>query len=200
MQRLLFFLFFIFSIYHSQAQVNKFTISGYIKDDKTGEALIGASIAVKELTNVGAMTNEYGFYSLTIPSGDYTIIVQSFGFSKKEIAISLTSNQKMDFSLAEEVIEMEEVTIFTEKKNENITQTQMGVEKLEMKEINKVPVLMGEKDILKTMQLIPGIKSAGEGNSGFYVRGGGADQNLILLDEAPVYNASHLLGFFSLIT
>lgn len=197
MQRFLFLLFFTFSICLSHAQVSKFSISGYIKDDKSGEALIGASISVKELTNVGAMTNEYGFYSLTLPSGNYTLIVQSFGFGKKEVSVSLTSNQKMDFSLAEEVIEMEEVTIFTEKKNENITQTQMGVEKLEMKEINKVPVLMGEKDVLKTMQLIPGIKSAGEGNAGFYVRGGGVDQNLILLDEAPVYNASHLLGFFS---
>ncbi|MBX9850611.1 MAG: TonB-dependent receptor, partial [Cytophagaceae bacterium] len=124
-------------------------------------------------------------------------IAQSFGYINKEVAIVLNSNLKMDFSLSEEVIEMEEIVITTEKKNENITQTHMGVEKIEMKEINKIPVLLGERDVLKSIQLIPGIKSAGEGNTGFYVRGGGADQNLILLDEAPVYNASHLLGFFS---
>lgn len=193
-------IFFFFSLIFaipSWAQTNKYTISGYIKDGQTGETLIGASVAVKELTNVGTMANEYGFYSLTLPEGTYTFMVQSFGYVSQDTILALNSNIKMDFTLSEEIMELEEVVITTERKNENITQTQMGVEKLEMKEINKIPVLMGEKDVLKTMQLIPGIKSAGEGNTGFYVRGGGADQNLILLDEAPVYNASHLLGFFS---
>lgn len=181
----------------SWGQGNKYTISGYIKDQNSGETLIGPSVSVKELTNVGTMTNEYGFYSLTLPEGTYTLIIQSFGYVSQDTIIALKSNVKIDFTLSEEIMEMEEVVISAERKNENITQTQMGVEKLDMKEINKIPVLMGEKDVIKTMQLIPGIKSAGEGNTGFYVRGGGADQNLILLDEAPVYNASHLLGFFS---
>lgn len=181
----------------SFGQTNKYTISGYVKDEKSGEALIGSSIYIKELTNVGTAANEYGFYSLTIPAGTYILVVQSFGYNLREVPLVLSNNVKMDFSLSEEVLEMEVVELDIQKKNENITQTQMGVEKLEMKEINKIPVLLGERDVLKSMQLIPGIKSAGEGNTGFYVRGGSADQNLILLDEAPVYNASHLLGFFS---
>lgn len=176
---------------------NKYTISGYVKDAKTGEELIGATVIVKELIATGASANSYGFYSITLPEGKYTIIAQSIGYKPMPFTVDLKSSLKQDFILSETSKELEEVVITAEKKDENITKTQMGVEKINMKTIEKIPVIFGEKDVLKTMQLIPGVKSAGEGNSGFYVRGGSADQNLILLDEATVYNASHLLGFFS---
>ncbi len=175
----------------------KFTISGYVKDAKTGEELIGATVLIKELNAIGASTNAYGFYSITIPEGNYTVTAQFIGYEPKPVQMALTQNIKQDFSLNEKVSELTEVVISAEKKDENITKTQMSVEKICMKEIENIPVIFGERDILKTIQLLPGVKSAGEGNSGFYVRGGTADQNLILLDEATVYNSSHLLGFFS---
>jgi hypothetical protein len=176
---------------------NKYTISGYVKDAKTGEELIGAAVFVKELTTTGVYSNAYGFYSITLPEGNYNITAQFLGYAPQNVQIALKRNIKQEFALNEKLSEIKEVVITAERKDENINKVDMGVEKMAMKEIKNVPVLMGEKDVLKTLQLTPGVKSAGEGNSGFYVRGGAADQNLILLDEAPVYNASHLLGFFS---
>jgi hypothetical protein len=176
----------------------KYTLSGYVKDAKTGEVLIGASVLVRELTSTGTYSNQYGFYSLTIPAGNYTITYQFIGYNPKTFSISLNKNMKQEVSLEEKLSELKEVIITGEKKNENVVKNEMGVEKLALREIKNIPVLMGERDVLKTLQLTPGVKSAGEGNSGFYVRGGAADQNLILLDEATVYNASHLLGFFSI--
>jgi hypothetical protein len=176
---------------------NKYTISGYVKDAKTGEELIGAAVFIKEFPTSGAYTNAYGFYSITIPEGTYNVIAQFLGYTPQNVQIALKQNTKQEFSLNEKISTLGEVVITAERKDDNINKIQMGVEKMAMKEIKNVPVLMGEKDVLKTLQLTPGVKSAGEGNSGFYVRGGAADQNLILLDEAPVYNASHLLGFFS---
>ncbi len=175
----------------------KFTISGTVKDAKTGELMIGATVRIKELTNVGISCNEYGFYSLTIPQGNYTVAAAMIGYETKEQKVALLANQKVDFLLGEESSMLNEVVVKANAANDNITNTSMGFEKLNIKEINQVPVLLGERDPLKVMQLLPGIKSAGEGSSGFNVRGGNIDQNLILLDEAPVYNASHLLGFFS---
>jgi hypothetical protein len=175
---------------------NKFTISGTVKDKSSNELLFGATLSVMELPSVGVVTNEYGFYSLTLPQGDYTISVSYLGYAASETKITLNGNQKMDFFLIESNI-LNEVVVTAAKKDDNLTQTKMGTEVLSMREIAKVPVLFGEKDILKIIQLLPGVKSNGEGNSGFTVRGGSTDQNLILLDEAPVYNASHLLGFFS---
>lgn len=175
----------------------KYTISGTVKDKKTGEQLIGAVIRVEELKGTGVACNEYGFYSLTLPEGNYTLKTSMLGYTDFSLKIDLNKNIKHDLLLEDAAKIMDEVVISTEIKDKNVTQAQMGVETINIKEINKIPVLMGEKDVLKTMQLIPGIKSARDGNAGFYVRGGGADQNLILLDEAPVYNASHLLGFFS---
>jgi hypothetical protein len=176
---------------------DKYTVSGYVKDAKTGEELIGAAVFIKELSATGTYTNAYGFYSITIPEGFYNVTAQFIGYEPEFVTIALKQNIKQEFSLNEKVNTLTEVVITAEKKDENINKIQMGVEKMGMKEIRNIPVLMGEKDVLKTLQLMPGVKSAGEGNSGFYVRGGGADQNLILLDEATVYNASHLLGFFS---
>lgn len=176
-----------------------FTVSGTMKDSTNGEDLFGGSVVVKELSNVGASTNSYGFYSLTLEKGKYTLMYRSSGFETKEIIVDLVENISLDVELAlpKDVQEMEDVVVTGEKENDNITSSGMNVTKFDPKDIETIPVIFGEKDIMKTLQLTPGIKTAGEGNSGFFVRGGGADQNLVLLDEAVVYNASHLLGFFS---
>ena len=174
-----------------------YTISGSLRDGESGEDLIGARILVKEQPGVGAITNVYGFYSLTLPKGNYTIVYQSISFSIQEFDIVLDQNITKNLELAPESALLNAVEVTGEKGDENITSAEMGVDKIRVKDLDAIPVLFGEKDVLKTMQLLPGVKSAGEGAAGFYVRGGGADQNLVLLDGAPVYNASHLLGFFS---
>jgi hypothetical protein len=173
------------------------SFSGTIKSAETGEALIGASILVKELKTVGASTNAYGFYSLSIPEGRYTLVVQFIGFQTKVDTITLTKDQTKNFSLSPELIKEGEVVVTAERSDKNVTSTEMGSNNLEVHEVKSIPVLLGEKDILKTIQLLPGIQAAGEGSTGFYARGGGIDQNLIVLDEATVYNSSHLLGFLS---
>ncbi len=183
------------SVAVSQAQ-SKFTISGTVRDQTSGEELYGATILVKSEEFIGTATNEYGFYSLSLPEGEYTVICSYVGFADSSQIISLKSNQKLDWGLGQGT-EIAEIVVDASKEETILNRTDMGTEKLDIKEIAKLPVIFGEKDILKTIQLLPGVKSAGEGNSGFFVRGGAADQNLILLDEAPVYNASHLLGFFS---
>ncbi len=175
----------------------KYTISGFVRDAKTGEELIGASILIKEMPAIGTTTNAYGFYSISIPEGTYNIISQFIGFDLQNKQLKLNGNTVQNFTLSEKATKLEEIVVAAEKKDENITKNLMSVEKINIQEIKNIPVIFGEKDILKTIQLLPGVKSAGEGNSGFYIRGGAADQNLILLDEAIVYNASHLLGFFS---
>ena len=190
----LFFLLFNLSPAPSFAQ-NKFTISGTIKDKRSGESLIGATIKLQEL-NGGVVSNSYGFFSVTVPSGKYTMAISYVGYLTYTQLVELSGNLTLQVELIPES-NLSEVVVSSRKKNDNITKAVMGVEKLNIAEINQLPVIFGEKDLLKSIQLLPGIKSAGEGNSGFYVRGGGSDQNLILLDEAPVYNASHLLGFFS---
>lgn len=179
------------------AQTAKFTLNGTIRDKKTGESLIGVAVYVKELSGTGTSSNEYGFYSLTLPQGKYHVISNYVGYKADTVVINLAANTKLDRSLSENTSQLKEVVISNKRKDDNLRKTEIGVEKLDIKEIEKIPIIFGEKDILKTIQLLPGVKSAGEGNSGFFVRGGSADQNLILLDEAPVYNASHLLGFFS---
>lgn len=179
------------------AQTN-FTLSGTITDKADGEDIIGAQIKLKDgLT--GTVTNEYGFYSLTLAQGKYTIVYSFPGYKDVTEEIDLSADVRKDIILEEvsKTHEIEEVVITSERPDKNVKDPLMGVERLDPKELAKLPVIFGEKDIIKSMQLLPGVKSAGEGGSGFYVRGGGADQNLILLDEAPVYNASHLLGFFS---
>jgi TonB dependent receptor/CarboxypepD_reg-like domain/TonB-dependent Receptor Plug Domain len=196
MNKLLPTILILLSTFQAFAQKN-FTVSGTIKDNATGEQLIGASIRIKELPQIGTATNSYGFYSLTAPKGDYTLQITYIGYQTIEKSISLTKNLGINIAISSKS-ELQEVVISANKpNNDNVTTPQMGVEKLNMSQINNVPVLLGEKDILKTISLLPGVKAAGEGNTGFYVRGGGSDQNLILLDEATVYNASHLFGFFS---
>ena len=175
----------------------KFTLSGIIKNAENGEALIGAYVVVRNLKNVGASTNAYGFYSLTIPGGRYTILVQYLGFRVIADSIDLTRDRSLNFALSPEPITVGEVVVSGERSDKNVTSTVMSSNKLEMREVKSIPVLLGEKDILKTIQLLPGVQSAGEGNTGYYARGGGLDQNLILLDEAPIYNPSHALGYLS---
>src|SRR6185437_10869992 len=158
---------------------NKFTVSGTITDKKTGEALIGATIKDTSNSSNGAISNEYGFYSLTLPAGNYKLEVVYLGYKQEELSISLDKNVSKNISLGPSENELSEVTV-TDKANK-ITSAQMGSEKMSVKEMNMIPVIFGEKDIMKTIQLLPGIVPAGDGNSGFFVRGGAADQNLILL-------------------
>ena len=179
-----------------QAQ-GRVTISGTIKDARTGEDLTGASIRILELPGTGTAANAYGFYTLTVPAGTYTVEASFVGYAAQPRKVTLDKSQRLDFKLASGGQELNEVVVTGRSSQANISKAQSGVETLDMKQIAKVPVLFGEKDVIKTLTLLPGIKTAGEGSSGFSVRGGNVDQNLILLDEAPVYNASHLLGFFS---
>jgi len=174
----------------------KHTISGTIKDQKTGETLIGATITLPGNGGSAVLSNNYGFYSITAPQSNYTLIASFSGYKNDTLKISLTKDIMQQIELTPERTLLEEVVV-NGKRSDNITQTLPGFQKVSIDEIKDVPVLFGEKDILKTIQLLPGIKSGGDGSAGFFVRGGGADQNLILLDEATVYNASHLLGFFS---
>lgn len=189
-------LFFFLTLNSIFIFAQKATVSGTVRDKNSGEELIGATIQVTDLQNTGTISNEYGFYSLTLPQGAHTLKISYVGYQDFLQKINLDKDQKIDISLSQGV-EIQEIVVTAEKNDENVSRAQMGVEKIEMKDVRTIPMLFGERDVLKTIQLLPGVKSAGEGNSGFYVRGGGADQNLILLDEAPVYNASHLLGFFS---
>lgn len=174
----------------------KFTLSGNIKDAMNGESLIGATIYIKEL-KTGTTANVYGFYSITLPAGTYNIVYSFLGYESLEQTITLDKNSRIDIELKTRQTTMKEVVITGKKGNENITNTEMSVVKMNVETIKQIPALMGEVDIIKAIQLMPGVQSAGEGSSGFSVRGGSTDQNLILLDEASVYNASHLMGFFS---
>jgi hypothetical protein len=180
----------------SAAQNLHYTISGYVKEEATGEALIGATVVIKEL-NKGAAANQYGFYSITVDKGTYTLSVTYLGFEDYHQTIVLNSDLRINVGLKNKSVQTEAVVITAEPEDKNVKSTDMGTTRLSMEQIKALPAFLGEVDILKTIQLLPGVKSAGDGNTGFYVRGGGPDQNLILLDEATVYNASHLLGFFS---
>ena len=186
-------LFLLISSVSAQSTV---VVSGSVRDKQTGESLIKAVVRIQELPNAGIISNEYGFYSLSLPKGNYSVVVSQVGYETLVQKIKLDSSITINFSLQTKNV-LKEVVVESSRKNDNLTKAQMGTETINMSAISKVPVIFGEKDLLKTIQLLPGVKSAGEGNSGFFVRGGGADQNLILLDEAPVYNATHLLGFFS---
>lgn len=170
------------------------TYFGHVQDANNGEIMIGAVITVKGQPQTGTVTNEYGFYSITVAEGS-TLIANFVGYKQAEINLTQNSLTKQDISLTTASV-LKEVTIKASS-SKTLSDAQMGMEKLNVSEIKAIPVLFGEKDVLKTLQLLPGVKAAGDGNSGFYVRGGGADQNLVLLDEAIVYNPSHLMGFFS---
>ena len=173
----------------------KFTISGTIVDSKNNESLIGVNVGISEL-KIFATTNEYGFYSITVPSGNYTLSISYVGYALVNESVSLTKNIKKNISLTGNDEQLQEVVI-TEKSKINIRKPEMSVNKLSIAAIKYMPVILGEADIIKSILMLPGVTNAGEGQSGFNVRGGGADQNLILLDEATIFNSSHVFGFFS---
>ncbi|WP_422107205.1 TonB-dependent receptor [Winogradskyella sp.] len=176
---------------------DKFTISGTLKDQANGETLLGATILLKG-TTIGTTTNEYGFYSLTAPQGNYTLVISYLGYKTIEEQIVLDKNLKFNSELEEDAGQLDEVVITAEEsKKVNLRTPQMSVAKLSSQTIKQIPAVMGEVDVIKSLQLLPGVSNAGEGASGFNVRGGAEDQNLVLLDEAIIYNASHLFGFFS---
>lgn len=175
-----------------------YSISGYITDEKTGETLIGANIYPKKDPTKGVSSNTYGFYSLSLEEGTHVVVVSYLGYRNKEFEIELSKDIQLNVKLSEGVI-IDEIVVSAgrEDRARNVSGTQMGTIDLPIENIKKLPAIFGEVDVLKTIQLLPGVLSSGEGNSGFYVRGGGPDQNLVLLDEAVVYNSGHLLGFFS---
>ena len=192
--------FFIFIILLSElasyGQI-RHTISGTVKENRTGETLIGASVYLLELPRSASLSNAYGFYSITAPAGHYTLVISFAGFMPDSVKIDLDRDLSRAIEMIQRNTELQEVVVSSVRQTDNVTKPLMGVMKLSVKEIQDLPVIFGEKDILKSLQLLPGVQSASDGSSGFYVRGGTMDQNLILLDEATVYNPSHLLGFFS---
>lgn len=175
---------------------DKYTLSGYVKDIANGEGLIGVSVYVREAAT-GVATNPYGFYSITLPEGDYTLVFTYIGYEKITRTVSLKEDLRLTTELAEESRQLQEVVISTRKEDDNVRSMEMSVNKVDIKTIRQIPALLGEVDVIRSIQLLPGVTTVGEGASGFNVRGGDVSQNLILLDEAPVYNSSHLFGFFS---
>lgn len=188
-------LFLLFVGLWGHAQ-NRYTLSGEVLDAESTETLIGVTLLVPEL-NTGTVTNAYGFYSLTLPKGNYNLVVQYLGYETQTIPLSLDRNSKSDIRLVPAAENLEEVIVTDDVERINIKKPEMSINRLSASTIQQTPVVFGEPDVLKTIQLLPGVTSAGEGASGFNVRGGAADQNLILLDEASIYNSSHLFGFFS---
>lgn len=179
-----------------QAQ-EKYTINGYVKDSLSGETLIGANISIRP-EGKGVVTNQYGFYSITLPGGNYQLTCSYVGYQSREIAVRLNGNSELNILLLPNAAVINNVTVYGRKRDNNVKTAQMGKFELSVATAKALPSFLGEVDILKTLQLLPGVRNAGEGNAGFYVRGGGPDQNLILLDDAVVYNTGHLFGFFSI--
>ena len=190
----LFTIFIFFTIFSFSQE--KITLSGIISDGKNNETLIGVSVYIREL-KAGTFTNEYGFYSLTIPKGTYTVETDYLGYSSAVEKLNLTQSTKKNFSLFETSTELNEVVLIENVYKTKIKKPEMSVTKLSINTIKQMPVLLGEVDIIKSLLFLPGVTNAGEGQSGFNVRGGGADQNLVLLDEATLYNTSHVFGLFS---
>ena len=189
-------LLFLFLGCFSVAAQEKFTLSGTISDSNSNETLIGVNLFIPEL-KTGITTNEYGFYSITIPKGSYTVRISYMGYNSLEEKIQLQQNTKSNFKLFTTENTLKEVVIIDNKTKTDIRKPEMSVNKLSISAIKRMPVVLGEVDVLKSILLLPGVTNAGEGASGFNVRGGGADQNLILLDEATIFNSSHVFGFFS---
>ncbi|MBL4656340.1 MAG: TonB-dependent receptor [Bacteroidia bacterium] len=181
----------------AQNKESNFSISGYIKDAENGESLIGATVYSKEKL-IGTTTNVYGFYSLTLPSGNHDVVVSYLGYRDSITSLSLEKDMQLTIELNPTGQQLDEVVISSEREDQNISELKMSLQKIEMKTVKELPITLGEADVIKTIQLVtPGVQSVGEGSNGFSVRGGNTDQNMILLDEAAVYNPTHLLGFFS---
>jgi hypothetical protein len=195
MLRFLFVATFLCSVFVAHSQ-NKFTINGYIKDSGNGEELIGVNVYIPQL-KAGTTTNAYGFYSLTVPQGQYEIQVSYIGYQVQTFTVDLNQDISRNIEMLSEATVMDEVVIEEKAIDANVVDVQMSKNTVNMTQLRKLPALFGEVDIIKNIQMLPGVISAGEGTSAFFVRGGGADQNLILIDEAPVYDPSHLFGLFS---
>lgn len=187
----------LLTFYASVGAQSKYTLSGYIRDSLSSETLIGASVTVKG-QGKGVNTNAYGFYSITLPEGEYTLVSSFVGYLPVEIPVRLSKSETINIALFPKSSLSEEIIISSKRRDANVKNAQMGQIDLSMNKIRSIPVIFGEVDPLKTLQLMPGVSNAGEGNSGIYVRGGGPDQNLIMLDDAVVYNTGHLFGFFSI--
>ena len=189
-------LVYLFCLFHfGNFAQEKFTISGYVKDDNSGEKLLGVNIIVDN--TFGTTTNDYGFYSVNLEKGTHQIEISYLGYKTIQKEILINGNKKIDFNLSEELAELDEIVISSNKARKKIESTEMSVISLQGETIKKMPAILGEPDVLKSLQLLPGVSSVNEASSGFNVRGGSVDQNLILLDDATIYNASHLFGFFS---
>ncbi len=186
-----------FQLFSCLAVPQTFTVSGYVRDKATGENLPGVNIYDKQDPSQGTATNGYGFYSLSLGVGTHTVVYQFIGYQVLEITVDVQPNLTRNVDLEPVPMEIGEVTVTDVRTDENVQTTEMGTTSLQIEEIKSIPAMAGEVDIMKALQLLPGVQSAGEGNTGLYVRGGGPDQNLILLDEAVVYNTGHLFGFFS---
>ncbi|WPP52559.1 TonB-dependent receptor [Catalinimonas niigatensis] len=184
-------------ISHQLYAQSQYTISGYVKDASNGEALIGATVSLGEKPGTGTVTNVYGFYSLTLPQDNYTINYSYLGYQPNNIKFLLQSDTTINVELGNQEVELQEVIISADRPEDNFQDVKMSREELKIEKIKSLPALFGEVDVLRTVQLLPGVQSAGEGTTGLFVRGGSADQNLVLLDEATVFNPSHFLGFFS---
>lgn len=193
--RLLFFVCAVLAVSLLNAQ-NRYTLSGTVSEANSNETLIGVSILVPELS-AGAVTNEYGFYSLTLPEGTYEVVITYLGFQDIRRQVTLNSSQRIDFQMDEEAEQLDEVVLTEDVERLDIRKPQMSVAALSVETIKRIPVVLGEADVIKSIILLPGVTNAGEASSGFNVRGGAVDQNLILLDEAIIFNSSHLFGFFS---
>ncbi len=195
-QQFKFFAAVFFFVVASAFAQKKITLSGTITDQKNNETLIGVTVVIPEL-QTGTTTNEYGFYSISMPAGEYTIEISYLGFENLSEKILLDQNIRKNFALTESSQQLEEIVLTEKNQAIEIKRPEMSVNKLSIREIKSMPVVLGEVDIIKSLITLPGVTNAGEGQSGFNVRGGGADQNLILLDEATIYNSSHLFGLFS---
>ena len=181
----------------NSAPSHRFTISGFIRDSLNGETMIGATLLVEGQTK-GISSNQYGFYSITLDEGNYVLVCSYSGYQSRVNSVTLDKNLPFNFDLQPNYLLSEAVVVSSKKRDANVKNAQMGKFTLPIEQIRAVPAFLGEVDLLKTIQLLPGVRNAGEGSAGIYVRGGGPDQNLILLDDAPVYNTGHLFGFFSI--
>jgi len=195
-KKLILFFACLFCIVHASLAQSKYTISGYVKDSLTGETLIGASLQLAG-SGGGVNSNAYGFYSITLNAGEQILSCSFIGYESRQMQIALSANRQVNFLLVPRASTGQEVVVYGRRRDENVKNTQMGRFDLSVAKVKALPVLLGEVDLLKTLQLLPGVRNAGEGNTGLYVRGGGPDQNLIILDDAVVYNTGHLFGFFS---
>ena len=192
----LFCLLTAFHVYSLPENAKKYTVIGKVSDKNDGESLVGATVYIKEM-KTGTTTDQYGRFSLTLPQGTYNLVFSFIGYTSYSREIKLDKDFSLKIELSTEQKELQEVVVKSDRTDQNVVKPEMSVFKMDIHTIQKIPALMGEVDVIKAIQLLPGVQSVSEGSSGYSVRGGAPDQNLILLDEATVYNASHLMGFFS---